>query len=278
MRYLLELKDYLFDYFRYHKYIKDLFWFKKNKGLNWLNGQNFGDYLSMVIVGEISRKEKTLRVVKNGQKLLALGSILHFAKNNDIIWGSGVNGKMKEERHRFNNLDVRMVRGPLTEEFLKKKGINVPHVFGDPALLLPHLFPKFKAKPIKNKIIIIPNYNELGLLTDKIPDGIKLVSPLGYWKRILNEILSSELVLSSSLHGIILAEAFDVPVRFVMPIGGETIFKYRDYYEGTGRALKNEPSSFLDGISKESGLSMTKMVIDIDKMLLSFPRCNVDTR
>jgi pyruvyltransferase len=54
------------------------------------------------------------------------------------------------------------------------------------------------------------------------------------WK-VLTRIANSELVVGSSLHGIVIAESFGVPARLVRP-GAEPLFKYEDYYTGTGRS------------------------------------------
>ena len=63
---------------------------------------------------------------------------------------------------------------------------------------------------------------------------------------MLEKILSCKLVLSSSLHGIVFAEAFGVPARWVELPGSkksEKGFKYHDYYSGTrGRAVLGDES------------------------------------
>ena len=269
---MFDLISYAEDRIKYRHIHNNLFWFKKNKGTDWAKGQNFGDYLSLVIVGEIAKREKLIFKNESKQKLLAIGSILHFAKEGDIVWGSGVNGKISESRYQFDNLDVRMVRGTLTKQFLEQKGIKVGNTFGDPAVLLPDLFPKLEYKPKKGKIIAIPNLNEIEICVNNLPGNIKFVSPLTYWRKVINEILTSELVLSSSLHGIIIAEVFGVPVRFLLPVGGETLFKYQDYYAGTGRNLIEEPSSFIDKIDENSGIYMPRPVYNIEPMLRAFPK------
>src|SRR5690606_27315212 len=113
---------------------------------------NFGDHLSYVIVTKILADNGFLLEEETSKpsRLLALGSVLHFAQNGNTIWGTGFNGKVGLEYHTYQTLDVRAVRGPLTRNFLKQRGIEAPAVYGDPALLLPHVFPdKFVKNPKK---------------------------------------------------------------------------------------------------------------------------------
>lgn len=263
-----DLISYLYERQQNRLLTSNLFWFKKNKGYKWIRGQNFGDYLSYIIVAKIAEKLGFKKMCINGnKKLLAVGSVLHFAKDGDVVWGAGVNGKVDITMHKFTNLDVRMVRGPLTKKFLENRDILAGgNVFGDPALLLPILFPKYIYKPVSGKITVIPNLNETDICKKNIPKNMTYVSPFLHWKKVLKEILSSQLVLSSSLHGIILSEAFGVPVRLIKPVGGETLFKYKDYYEGTGRVLNTTPSSFADKINYKSGVEMSSPIYDADAL------------
>ena len=272
MNAILDLISYFKEWKENYALTKELYWFKKHDGIKWMKGQNFGDYLSCIVVAEVARKlGLTKSNLTNGRKLLAAGSVLHFAQDGDIVWGAGVNGKIALEQHTFQCLDVRMVRGPKTREFLKQRGGSVGAVFGDPALLLPSLFPRLKRQTEPEKIILLPNLNEFEILKKRQIRSMKLISPFCHWRTVLSEILTSELVLTSSLHGIILAESFGVPVRFVMPIGGETLFKYQDYYLGTGRLLETEPSSFIDGITTKSGVSMPEPLFDAEAIMEAFP-------
>lgn len=265
---------YKIDKYRYRDANNVLFFWKKNNVVV-KQYHNFGDYLSLVIVGEILRTYSLITPVEynsSNKKLFAIGSILHFAKDGDVIWGSGVNGKIANEEHSFSSLDVRMVRGPLTKKFLNDKGIEVNSVYGDPALLLPYLFPKIKRRPIKNKFIVIPNLNELDVCSRFAPKHISVVSPLNYWRNVVEEIVTSEIVLASSLHGLILAEVFGVPVRFYKPSISETLFKYQDYLLGTGRDLKEVPPTFQEKFSENSGITFESPKFDVQKMLGAFPR------
>lgn len=54
----------------------------------------------------------------------------------------------------------------------------------------------------------------------------------------VDQLCSAERVISSSLHGIILAESYGIPAVLYLPEevkGNLTLYKYRDYYYGTGR-------------------------------------------
>ncbi len=269
----INILPFALEYLKNKNYTKNLFWYKKNTGKQWFHGQNFGDYLSTIIVSEIAKSLGFKRCTLEGQrKLLAVGSILHFAKNNDVIWGSGINGKIDRARYTFKSLDVRMVRGPLTREFLGHIGIKgIKKIYGDPALLLPFFLKKYKYTPVKNKIIYIPNLNQ-NLDKVKISRDIKCINPMRHWHDVLIEILSSELVLASSLHGLILSEAFNVPVRLLPPPPKETLFKYRDYLLGTGR--KADKLSWISDqiVCVKESIKFEPPMFNINNILSSFPK------
>ncbi|WP_321325737.1 polysaccharide pyruvyl transferase family protein [Thiomicrorhabdus sp.] len=194
---------------------------------------NFGDLLGPLIIEKILQDKGIVNNQRtNSKRLLGVGSILHFAKDFDTIWGSGRNGKIKDTSHNFKDLDVRAVRGPLTRDFLINKGINCPEIYGDPALLLPHYFPELKilSEEKKFNITIIPNLNDLG----KYELDKNTINPTMDLFYILKRIVQSKYVIGSSLHAIIVAEAFGVPARLITS-ENEDPFKYHDYFQGSGR-------------------------------------------
>lgn len=230
---------------------------------------NFGDYLSLVIVEQCLRRfgHTLADEVPRSLRLFAIGSILHYARNGDVVWGSGINGRAGQDdlNRRVEQLDVRAVRGPRTQEILRRRGLAVPDVFGDPALLLPQLFPgRFQRRPVR-PWIFVPNLHDLGL-TDRTSANV--VSPLGSWNRRIDAILEAELVLASSLHGIVVAEAFGIPARYVRLSEGESEFKYRDYYEGTGRFDVEFASGIDEG--REMG-GADRLTFDHQALMDAFP-------
>lgn len=232
---------------------------------------NFGDYLSLKLFERITgnRVEVCPSTAHSKRKLLGIGSIIAQARDNDIIWGSGVNGKsLDRELYRFTNLDARAVRGPLTRDFLIKNfNINCPEVYGDPALLIPYFFPEFKkSKNPKYEYIIIPHYSEERLFSkDKYKNIVSTKEP---WNKIIKKIVNSKLVISSSLHGVIVAEAFGIPARLLKVTNNEPLFKYDDYYYGTNRFNYKYATSVEEAI-KMGGEKPFKC--DLAKLYKAFP-------
>ena len=98
-----------------------------------ING-NFGDELSKFITERLIDKDNYELVFNQNNtslNLVCIGSYIHMAKNNSFIFGSGVRTPNNIERgHRYTNLNVCAVRGPLTRDFLMNvKKISIPEIF-----------------------------------------------------------------------------------------------------------------------------------------------------
>lgn len=241
----------------------------------WQSGvfTNFGDYLSLKLLERIVNGPVQIHQKQKGsdeKKLLAVGSIISFAATGDVIWGSGINGKaLALSNYKFSNLDVRAVRGPLTRYFLMHNfNIKVPEVYGDPALLIPYFFPEFKrkAKPT-HEYLIIPHYSEQMLFPKELYKNV--VYPTDPWDKVIEKILDSKFIISGSLHGIIIAEAFGIPARLLRITYTEHIFKFMDYYLGTGRSGDCKFASSISEALKMGGEPPIKC--DLLKLYQAFP-------
>lgn len=199
---------------------------------------NLGDYLSEVIC-EYMLAEKSMGFSDpaDGTKhLMAVGSILGGRGDFDVVvWGSGIMNFSAVcalyRRKLYQKLDIRAVRGPLTRTALQQIGISCPEVFGDPAVLMPRIYPR-KAVG-SGKTVYIPHY-----LTDFSDCGgtcecldIKTED----YKGFIDQMCTADKVISSSLHGIILAEAYGIPSVFLNQNRDREILKYFDWYYSTGR-------------------------------------------
>jgi len=191
---------------------------------------NFGDLLGPLIVERmLAERSVDGSSATRHVRLLTVGSVLHLARDNDTVWGSGVNGK---ELNRFTarHLDVRAVRGPLTKNYLESRGISTPDVFGDPGLLVGELWPReslFSGRPHGTTIVM--NLNDRVTGRDS-----RYLNPRRPVSHCLSKIAESAFVTGTSLHAIVVAESFGIPARLLRS-GTEPDFKYRDYYLGTGR-------------------------------------------
>jgi pyruvyltransferase len=231
---------------------------------------NFGDFLSRVIVELMLATEGCTLGDETHQafQMLAIGSVLHFASDGAVVWGSGVNGKIAAEKHTFKRLDVRAVRGPLTREFLANRGIAAPEVYGDPGLLLPRLAPNRFKRVQGEGPGFVPNLNDLAHLDRNSIDGVPVISPLDSWNRCVGAILRRDLILASSLHGLIIAEAYGIPARYVRLSEEENLFKYRDYYAGTGRSNFSYARSVAEGLEM-GGEALP--IFDPEPLMRAFP-------
>jgi pyruvyltransferase len=229
-------------------------------------GDNFGDFLSQVITTKVLADagyfigEGTIRP----QRLLAIGSILHLARDDDHVWGSGVNGKIGEDHYRFKRLDVHAVRGPRTREFLMKRGIPTPEIYGDPALLLPELLPGRFQRSGDLPFVVVPNLHDLPL----VRTFRNVVSPVLPWNLCVQQILRGRFVIASSLHGLIIAEAYGLPARLLRLSEHENLYKFEDYALGTGRP-SIEFATTIDEAIEMGG--MPSIRFDAHRLLDAFP-------
>lgn len=231
---------------------------------------NFGDIASRQ-VAEMLSGSSVRNPIPGEPRLLAIGSVLHRAQDGDVVWGSGVKGE-KDPLPPGIDLDVRAVRGPLSLDYLKESGIStdrVTHTF-DPGVLFPHLFAAELAKaPSRGGDRIIPHYHDdLEMRRRNIKHVESFVSVDCTPLDMMRALKGAERVFSSSLHGVIFAEAMGIPAYWLAPIGGENELKYYDYYYGTGRTDVKRFESLAEAMASDP---MPLPTFDIEAYLATFP-------
>jgi pyruvyltransferase len=120
--------------------------------------------------------------------------------------------------------------------------VEAPEIYGDPGLLLPQLDQGRFRRTGKHKLGIVPNLHDMQFvaqtgLRQRFPD-LRIVDPRRAWNVVVRDILDHEFILASSLHGLVIADAYGIPCRYVRLTEKENILKYNDYYLGTGRMLE----------------------------------------
>lgn len=237
-----------------------LFWWSTKK-FHKISFENFGDiigpYLIKKITGKTARfihpkKRKWYEIFTN--VYVTSGSILAQIDKNCIVWGSG----LIEKSTKVPKAIFLAVRGPLTRQILLKQGCTVPEIYGDPALLLPMFYSPKKTKT--HTIGIIPHYVDYQKVSKWYENdtNIKVVNLLNNnVEEVINEILFCENIVSSSLHGIIVPQAYDIPsawVKFSDKIFGDNI-KFYDYFESVGLPIK-KPFLFKQKLSENELLDL----------------------
>lgn len=202
------------------------------------NKYNLGDSLGEVIIKYMLDKvgiDIDAEVSKT-KHLNCVGTNIQGSYQDATIWGSGILPTRTYDFWRKivrRKLDIRAVRGPLTRKVLLEQGYECPEVYGDPAILMPMIYnPKIDKKRDK---LIIPQFVYEKEFRRAHPDECMLSMNTNDYRHIIDEIVSSEIVYTSSLHGIILAESYGVPAVFFHGLEDYWDFKYFDWYQSTGR-------------------------------------------
>ncbi|MDN6135143.1 MAG: polysaccharide pyruvyl transferase family protein [Brevibacterium sp.] len=101
-------------------------------------------------------------------------------------------------------------RGPLTRARLEMYKQSSPRIYGDPALLVPEHHPI--ASRQEYKVGLILRWSERARKRDFDIDGVRLIDlETDSIEDTLDAITSCEVIVSTSLHGLILADAYGIP-------------------------------------------------------------------
>ena len=227
---------------------------------------NAGDLMNLDIVEKLSGR-KVKRSKTFCAEMIAIGGAIYGLQYSDrviqntilhilhpiyvnkpiYIWGSGFwHDKNKHKLYR-NNLKVCALRGALSQ----RKLYELTDVFydvplADAGLLIDKLLPKNINK--EYSIGIIPHLSqqsEAEIRKLEEIEGVHIINIKKKPQEVGIEIAKCETVLSSSLHGLIFADALEIPNMHIrlkkeLPEGN---FKFEDYYSAYG--LK-DPGIYLE--------------------------------
>lgn len=199
-----------------------------------------------------------------------VGSILQSANKKTIVWGSGLITDKEFPKEKPQKICA--VRGPLSRQVLINNGISCPEVYGDPILLMPKFYSP-RSVERKYKLGIIPHiFDEDNSLVQEFIRAnpyTKLISMKNYadWRCVIDDIYSCEMIISSSLHGIILSDAYNVPncwVEFSDKVLGNG-FKFKDYFMSVHRSCSSPIRIMnMSDFQQVSNIKETYKNIDID--------------
>lgn len=229
----------------------------------WADALNFGDQITPALLrsyGVVPWLVQATNANLPSSTLLSCGSILGWVSSNypGYVLGSGL--AMLREAKQMPHARFLCVRGALTRGAL---GLGEDVFCGDPGLLAERLL---SAKEYSKKTFlgIVPQqidiggaivggfYNELKHQAEGRGKTVKLISSRQTPQQVIAEIATCEFVVSSSLHGLIVADALGIPnarMRFDKDIGD---FKFADYYSVYGESG--------DACEARSGMKLDEVV------------------
>ena len=160
--------------------------------------------------------------------------------NRPVLWGSGL---MRDEDPPISDRDfeVAAVRGTRSRDRLETGRDRV--ALGDPGILADVLLGTPPAKT--HRLGVLPHFldaevAELDWIREQ--DGVRLIDATGDPRQVVAEIAACEVLITSSLHGLITADSIGVPNAHIRLssnryIGG--MYKFRDYY-----SIFSDPSRY----------------------------------
>jgi pyruvyltransferase len=208
----------------------------------WCQSANVGDFLTPWLIKKITGHYPIYaEPVSKGSYLLGAGSILTWAQKGWVVWGAGVANKMDCVNPEC---DLRLVRGPLSRR--RAVDCEVPGArevsLGDPGLLVSR-FHKVErpTDPHPFRVGVLPHYVDMqrawwwwgGI------EHVQIINVFAPLEEVLNEIVACDVVFSSSLHGLVFADAYQVPnvwMRLSDSILGDGA-KFEDYLMSVHRSV-----------------------------------------
>jgi len=151
------------------------------------------------------------------------------------VWCTGFIFRERNDTSFIREMSFNSVRGKLTKARVEKligKQLDIPT--GDGGLITPYLFKKPIAK--KYKVGIIAHFKEqqepIFLKLKASYDNSIMIDLRDDPMQVIEQIAACDFIISSSLHGLIVADSFNIPNQWVVVtenLKGDG-FKFDDYY------------------------------------------------
>jgi pyruvyltransferase len=243
---------------------------------------NVGDQLNLYILKHVSQRVPYEVQSSLTPHILAIGSIAHLAGRGSYLWGCGmIDNTPSPLWRRISQSRILALRGSLTFNEFERRGYTLNNLpLGDPAIFTSRYYTP-SAGSRACRVGIIPHYIHHHIISPKVANdnNVKLIGVQTDPEKFIDSLLSCEYILSSSLHGLILADTFEIPNKWIKIkpdlFGGD--FKFHDYYSTTDhpdeKPEQYDPlaclSSFCRSMIKET--SVKSFTLSKEALLDSFP-------
>lgn len=205
----------------------------------WDGKPNFGDLIGPYLISKITNRPVLNIINESYSGFITVGSILQSVDRKDmVVWGSGFieepSDKTLNNIKKYNPL-ILSLRGKKTAECLVNANVKLPDsvVYGDPALILPLFY-----QPLINnhkRVGVCPHFIHKPHFLEIInkDDGLIIIDVQKDMESVVSEIASSSVCISTSLHGLIIAQAYNIPWVW-LEIDDQNLFgndfKFKDFF------------------------------------------------
>ena len=208
-------------------------------------GNNFGDLITPYLLKRFCKSGEYVEWPRETThpKIISCGSIMRLSNPKTIVYGSGI----RDIDQDITPGITKIVRGPLTRKRIIEVGGKCHPIYGDPGLLMPLIYsPSIKKKYMLGIIPHVSQYQQVSAMygSQAYVTVIKLENE--NIEETIDWILSCKKIVSSSLHGLIISDAYNIPnkwIQFADTIRGDGT-KFQDYFLSVKRADKD----FIDAI------------------------------
>lgn len=185
--------------------------------------KNFGDIFTAWLFEQLTGQAAEF---SDKKELFISGSILQDAVDNTIVMGAGYGAFWQ---HMEGSAELIYVRGPLSANILTTQGYGWTDTH-EPALCLAEFY-----QPCQKEYEIgyLPHYID----TQQPPfESWHYIDICSGVDNVCRELLKCKAIVTSSLHGMVAADAFGIPYCFVRSDNRIDTdgFKYFDYWALTG--------------------------------------------
>ena len=205
----------------------------------WCISLNVGDAITPFLVEKITGQLPIYAAPQPEKVLLGAGSILNLAQAKNVVWGAGLAAFTDQV---CAEADIRSVRGPLSRARAISCGASCPESYGDPALLLAGYIDP--SPTVGGRIGVIPHYADQQRAdwwyrqAEDAPD-VTIINVFQDVESFVADVTACHFVFSSSLHGLIVADAYGIPnvwVKMSDSVGGDGM-KFMDHLLSVGRPV-----------------------------------------
>lgn len=219
-----------------------LYWSRPPAGYK----ENFGDELTPLIVSGVFGRSCEWSPPE-GCEIAGAGSIIEMllankGDNRPALWGSGFIAESDNSIYK-DDFEIVALRGAISRS--RSVGVQTSAItLGDPGILADSLLTSRRKKT--RTLGLIPHYCDVSVPEIKRlseSSGVALIDVTQRPEAVVQQIAECHTVISSSLHGLVVADSLSIPnvhARLTNKLIGGS-YKFKDYYSAYSDPSRYQP-------------------------------------